>query len=124
MNEAAGIRQMHQSSGRDDRDNTRPQRHLVVDHKNIGAPPLGENAAVVQVSGAGRRRRDQAPRFRQGQHAISDKTKRRQQLRRIVIVGRQHRAEAFGDHVGRPGPSGMAAAAHDIGGAKHDEVAG
>jgi len=78
MNEAAGIRQMRQPSGGDDRDDARPQRDLVVNDNNVGAPPLGENAAIVQLSGAGRRRRDQVPCFCQRQHTVGDKPERRQ----------------------------------------------
>ena len=107
-----------------DRDDPRPQRHGVVDQNDVGALSRGEHAAIGEAGGARRRRRDQLPRLRQRQHAVGGEPERRQQRRRIVIVGRQHRTQPLGDHVGRAGPAGVAAAAHDIGRAEHDEVAG
>ncbi len=81
------------------------------------------NAAIGETGGAGRGRRDQVPGLRQRQHAVGGEAERRQQWRGIIVIGRQDRAQALGDHVGRLGPAGMAAAAHDIGRAEHDEIA-
>jgi len=115
---------MNQTSCGDDRDNARPQRHFVIDEDDIGTAAFRENAAIGKTCGLGRRRRYQVPCFGERQHSIGGKPERRQQLRRIIIVGRKNRAKTLGDHVGRFGPAGMAAAAHDIGRAEHDETAG
>ena len=113
---------MNQTSCGDDRDNARPQRHFVIEEDDIGTAPFRENAAIGQARRPGRRSRYQVPRLGERQYTVGVKSERRQQLRRIIIVGGENRAKTLGDHVGRLGPSGMAAAAHDIGRAEHNEI--
>src|SRR5258705_11343137 len=114
---------MNQTSWGDDRDNARPQRHFVIDEDDIGTAAFRENAAIGKTCGPGGRRRYQVPGFSKPQQAVGGKAERGQQLRWIIIVGRKNRAKTLCDHVGRLGPAGMAAAAHDIWRAEHNEIA-
>ena len=83
------VRQMNQTPGGDDSDNSRPQRHLVVDEDDVGATPFRENTAIGETCGSGGRRRNQVPSPRKRQHTVGGKPKCRQQRRRIVLVGRE-----------------------------------
>jgi hypothetical protein len=48
---------VHQSSRRDHRNDSRPQRHRVIDQDDVGALSRGERAAIGETRGAGRCRR-------------------------------------------------------------------
>lgn len=89
---------------------------------NVGAAAGREFAAIGETRGLGGRGRYQIPGRRQRQDPVGGQAEPREQLRRIVVVGGENRAQAFGDHVAGFGPTGMAAAAHHVGRAEHDEV--
>jgi hypothetical protein len=44
---------MHQASRGHDGDDTRPQRHPVIDEDDVGTLAGGENAAIGEAGGAG-----------------------------------------------------------------------
>ena len=44
---------MHQATRGNDRDDARPERHLIVDEDDVGALARGQNAAVSQAGRAG-----------------------------------------------------------------------
>jgi len=47
-----------------DRNDSRPQRHPVIDENDVGAPAFCESAAIFEPRSPGRRRRYQVPGFR------------------------------------------------------------
>ena len=52
--QAAGFGEVNQPPGGDDGDDTRPQRNLVIDQDNVGAPSRGQRAAVGTACGRNR----------------------------------------------------------------------
>ena len=68
----------------------------------------------VEADGGRRRLRDQAPCLGERRSTELGEPERREQRRRIVVVGGEDRAPAAPHHFGRVGPAGVAAAAHDV----------